>query len=197
MPRWLRIALHPRRWNMWNWDVYNPKYLDPEEVFLYYILVTAMIGLVGTVIGIVPMVFLGVPDAFNWMGCLPPMLVHLTAPFWAKRFSYFGNIPDMDSYYHDNVNPLPYARRYWDLPKADKANFPSNILDTLNNPHISDSQKRDIAKEMRSTFNAMAKREEARAALLVRHVNIDHVLEQIQEQRKAIDSDTETYREYA
>jgi hypothetical protein len=120
-------------------------------------------------------------------------LVQLTVPFWGHRVSVFRGIPD---WYYD-ASPLTYARRYYDLPPKDKANFPSNILDTLRNPHVSDGQKKRIAMEMRDTFNAMTRREEARNALLVRHVDIDHVLESIKEQRKAVESDTETYREYA
>lgn len=82
--------------------------------------------------------------------------------------------------------------KYLDLPKSDRALFPSNLIELLKDDDVDFRAKAALLNEMEESFVSINERNEARR----RRVDITDALEYIRQERQHVEIETKTYKEF-
>lgn len=89
------------------------------------------------------------------------------------------------------------AREYFSLPKADRSLYPHNIIEIMRNPDLEFNQRAVLNTKMRGLYAGIQERDKQKRLLTNRDVDIEHILEYMNDSRRGLDSDIETYKEFA
>lgn len=180
-----------RESNLLTWAAFPSKNSDGEDwAFAYFI--SALLNFIASFIANLILFAGPLSLSLNWLWLTVPLtfLSFVLLPHANKLHKGYG----LKSYYTGN-GPLDYAQKYWSLSEADKALFPSNIIETLKDPHLSDAQERQLLSEMSNVFQSIRERDDALADAKSKEIDVSGVLEEMQRNRKSLDVETSTYRE--
>lgn len=175
---------------------------DDEErglgIFMY--LLCSMMG------GVVGMLAFGIPlDLFllsEGYAILSGIGLGLAAFYGVTNMSrlYAANgLPVSEYKYYSDIkwDFKTRAKEYFSLGKADRALYPANIMTLVCDPDLTPQQKHTLNKRMRDIYDAIEEREKAKRVLSKRSVDVEHVLEYMDDSRKSVNVETDTYKEFA
>lgn len=159
-----------------------------------------LIGVLSALLGIAVFVVGGpLADSLSWY----PMWLSLLVAFGlgpATGFlTFFGlrNLPITASI------PEPWysgardaARKYLQLDRSDRSEFPAGIIKTLRNPALSDKQRNELVNSMNKTLAMIEERDKSKYVLAQRGIDIDGMLDYLEDRRAGIASDIQTYKEF-
>lgn len=181
-----------RTWECWEWEAFGNRKA-------YYSMPLALIaifwGLGGFVLGIPVAVFMEVvlgimpPWSVLTMTVLMPLIAMSTGPQLYK-ISGTHSIPKDDNFRWDLKSR---AEEYYKLSKADRRDYPDNIIKLLKDPDLTGTQRRELDHQMSVIHDKIVKRNKLRDEITRRTVDITPVVEQLEQARRYLDSDIETY----
>lgn len=187
-----------RNLDMWEWEIFNPRRSD-SDWFAY--------GL-STVLVLVACFFIGMPLAIEAHAAFAALLA--VPPVWAIGAFNAGKL---DPIYQLRVNRAterynyrsddPYGHRaiyragvnYCLSSKDDRKNYHQNILDIIQDPDLTVSQRKTLAEEMDKVDAAISARNKAKRIHAKREVSIEHVVAQLEDAKVGIETETQTYKE--
>jgi hypothetical protein len=184
-------------WSGFNQYIGGAKYVDNKSDVLFP---RAMMGF----LAMVPTAALSVAVSY-----ITPFLIPFVVLFAVVCIVYgpsIGKLHPLNAIdrweteygYHSQQSAAWKAgKKYYELSKADRALFPSNIIESLCDPDITSSQRSEIVYSMNTTFNEITARDKARAALVKRTVDTQSVLDYMKDQRVGLTEERKTYEEFS
>lgn len=119
----------------------------------------------------------------------------LAAPNASRLHKAYG-IQTKASRYSSGPDNLKRAKKYLALSKEDRKLFPANILETLKNKSLTDTQRKILDNEMDAVFKQINERDAALFVLEEREVDISGVVEALQQGREHAAIAARTYEEF-
>jgi hypothetical protein len=179
---------NPRYWSIWDDDFLSD---DDNETKVMRALVGVLAGLLlGSAAGIVADLFLPIGPVLFFV--IWPSVVVLSV--FTHKFGILSRVSTNSNYNYSYLRQE--ARYYLKMSRSERREYPSNTLDLLRDPHITDEQKEQIAGEMRELRIAITQRALERAALRAKHVDIDGALAVLRDNTSGIKEETKAYQEF-
>lgn len=82
------------------------------------------------------------------------------------------------------------------LPREDRAMFPHSLVKTMSNHNLSSYDRTQIRDGIYDTIGEINNRNLARKALEAKHVDISGILEAMNDSRRSVKIETDTFREF-
>lgn len=89
------------------------------------------------------------------------------------------------------------AREYFSLPAADRALYPTDIIEAMRDPDLTIQQKHDLNDVLRTLYEDICERERQIRLANKRQVDVSGIIEHVNTSREHIKLETNTYKEWA
>lgn len=183
--------MNPRLWSFWDNDflgalreaVRTGDYgLVPLSILMYTMTFIMILGL--PVFGIFE--FFSLP--FSGLAFTLAVVIPVSLTYW------------MPTIYLGHSMPTSVIRvsvkRYLSLSKEDQRLYPKGILDTLRDPDVDSGDKYNLEMSMDRIYRSIQERDRQKRLLDKRHVDVSHLIQYMEDAKRGVDIEINTYKEF-
>lgn len=189
-----------RAWEIWDWFIF-PESSDSAGAKT---IVSGIWTAVGALLGFFVLMGTASTDAYGSLILStgdPTLMFILPVIFFLMSFLGRINIRNgipYDGYYNSGVgNQLRYRVKFYaELPAADRALYPHDILKTVKHPDLDNSQRQKLNDGMLLIENKIKEREEVKRQLSLQKFDIDGLTERMVDSSQSVKAEVDTYKEF-
>jgi hypothetical protein len=121
--------------------------------------------------------------------------------FLGHKIGVLDSLPKSGYTYYDQrqYNFQARGREYLSLSSADRALYPSNILDLMKNPDLSYDQRVQLDESMSAIYYEIMDRDKAKAELArqarVQRIDVDDIVQRLADSKESVSVETKTWTE--